>query len=273
MIQQMINSIIVIESLPSDERQTGTEVYNNVIERYCRIFKDENTPIKHQLIKVSNKVEFLEVLSDINSNIDDWPGGVLLHVESHGSEDLKGLVLEDGHKVSWEEIKPILSKINLKLDNDLYVSMATCFGKGIHETIEFDKPTPIRAFISANDEVFVRDILHDFEEFFIALIQHRDLTVASERLTNMGSTFHYIDVHDFYKRFVSVLSDAILNNMEIKEIATAPIKVKIEEALGLPLDDSSKFNFDEVLETVLAEIGLENEKYFLYGKAIQEESN
>lgn len=96
MEEARIKTIIVIESLPANERKTGTELYNDIIVRSTEFYKKQND-LKNQFYSVESKAAFLDILT----NIDSVEPGLMLHIETHGSEDKTGLTLADSSKVLW----------------------------------------------------------------------------------------------------------------------------------------------------------------------------
>jgi hypothetical protein len=196
-----IHTVLVIESLPADERQTGTELYNDVIKRYAEFYSDGD-PISHRLFKVDTKKEFLEAIEYVIQNVKYYRRGVMLHIECHGLENRSGLCLADEASIFWSELKVPLIKINVGLDNELYVSMATCFGRYLHEAIDISMQSPFSGFLSASDIIWNRETLEDYSVFFEELVKTREIFLAEEVLSKSGSKFYYKDVETMFNELI-----------------------------------------------------------------------
>jgi hypothetical protein len=57
-----------------------------------------------------------------------------LHFEMHGCRE--GLMLNSGELLSWEELYQYFVLINSRLQNQLFVSLATCFGAYIINSVD-----------------------------------------------------------------------------------------------------------------------------------------
>lgn len=260
-----VNTIIVIESLGSDDRKTGKELYDDVIVRYNEYF---HSTAKQSLITryyaINNKSEFLELLNVIALESSSYASGVLIHIETHGSDDRSGMVLYNGEKLIWGEVQDVMIRINVNTNNQLYLSMATCFGVYIHETMDHKKRAPFCAFISALKKVTENEIIEFFEPFFRELINSRDAIEAIKKNQINNSNFYYKDAEEIYKQIIKgirvqldnpqfkkkYLQDALQEYMNT--IPNAP-KVSEEEA-----DILLKKAFDEQIDQI--------RKVFLFGK-------
>ena len=149
------NKIYVVESL-QDERQTGKELYDDIIKRrsYCH----------------SNlATEFVEVLS-----LEDWNNTIerivqetkdnhvipILHFELHGSDKRDGLVLAKGGLIPWGDFVSDMRRINIESQNNLFITMGVCFGMEILYHTSLEKPSPFFGIIGSlhalqNDDIYI----------------------------------------------------------------------------------------------------------------------
>lgn len=265
MISAPINTIYVIESLEDNERQTGTELYNDIIQRYAEYYKSD-TKLVSSHFKVSSKSEFLDLLNHCKSIIPNMNLGLLIHIESHGSED--GIWLSNGDMVSWSQLQEYLIDINFTADNMLYISMANCYGRFLHKTIDLSKKVPFCAFISASIEVRPSQIGEYFEPFFDKLIQSRDFISAYKSRENFKSKFFYKDVELIFDEALMKWDEDIKANPEYKKELFVGIKKDYQEIIdnNPEMSEASDENINLVLEKAKKDLILKLKNDFLFGR-------
>jgi hypothetical protein len=128
-----LSHIIVIQSLKDNEVQTGINLYNDIIKRQIERLK---SLISHEFYNVKEKEKLFEILKYVNAQAPYFPKGILIHLEMHGSKNLDGLVLSSDTIIEWSELVEYFRLINISSCNQLYITMATCFGRraSIHMT-------------------------------------------------------------------------------------------------------------------------------------------
>jgi hypothetical protein len=263
MIKAPINTIVVIESLPDNDRQTGTELYRDIIKRYAEYYGNK---IASHYFNGKTKNQFLAGLDFIVHNCPYMNLGIALHIEAHGLGDTTGLYLADGSSVSWEELKPKLIKVNVQSDNQLYVTMATCFGRYLHEAIDIKLQSPFSGYISASKEVYVKEILEDYSPFFEELLKTGDILEAFKVLDSRKSNFIYKDVETMFN---GILLDWLKNMRENKEFRDEFINVIKGDYNKVKEDWFPSFEempVEEMLEVVKVEFVSKYRKNFLFGK-------
>jgi len=182
------NGIVVIQSLPDDEKQTGTMLYDDIIARRC----DQIGHGKY-FYNPSSKNDLIEALNTICNNVlyDDLLP--ILHFELHGSEH--GLVLKNGDHVLWKELQEYCRLINIKTKNQLIITLATCWGSSIWEMIDIGVPAPYWGYIGPREKIGVGDVMLDFGEFYDCLLTEQSWDKALERLVENGNRQKYIYLH------------------------------------------------------------------------------
>ena len=107
----MINKIYVLESIPSDEIQTGEELYNDTIYRYKKFY---NSEIEIFFEKFESKNDFQKILKKIETQSVE-SDAILLHIETHGNKSVLGL--KNNNEIDWNEFSDLLIPINSKIKN------------------------------------------------------------------------------------------------------------------------------------------------------------
>lgn len=265
MIKAPVNTIYVIESLSVDEKATGTELYNDIIKRYAEYHANGNE-VHHQIFKVENKDQFLEAIRFIKHNAEYLNKGVLIHVETHGLGDKTGLYMSNGTTVSWEELKPELIAINVALENELYVTMATCYGRYLHEVIDITKQSPFSGFISASKEISENEILEDYAPFFEELVRTRDILEAEKILDTKGSNFYYKDVETVYNDLILDWLKKMREDPQFRKKFTDQCREDYDRVKEDWFPEFDQMPFEEVLELVKKDFVVRYRRNFLFGK-------
>lgn len=190
----MITRIYILESIPSDEFQTGTDLYNDTISRYCQLYSPD---LFHSHKTINSKQELIDSLKTIENevlSIDE----IVLHVEAHGAVDC--MQLSNGELLSWEEFESYLVLINLKTRNKLHLNIVTCYGMHVAENIGkgLDKTAPYKSFTSVKNLLLPKDIIHDNTLLYEEIIKQREM----------------------YKAYVAFSKSNPNTNMKVKDVAT-----------------------------------------------------
>lgn len=243
-----IKHIIVIESLNS--LKTGEALYKDVIERRIKYYQPDNDKMTHRFFSPKTKSDFIEILNYIIFNSDNMQGGLLIHLEMHGSKDLDGLFLADDSLIIWTELVDLFRQINIKMCDKLFITMATCFGRHLYKGGNAKLKSPFSGYISASNEVLVEEVMTDFTILFESLINTRNIVESYLHLDGKGSNF-------FYKDSLGVFEDSFkstLANMKADpKIKEDILKFAMEESVkaGEPIADEeiADFIFENALRT------------------------
>jgi hypothetical protein len=184
------NFIYVIESLGTSDVKTGTNIYNDVL-RY-KVMRNEG--FGTELLAATNKAEFIYALNEIYEKTDPLSHRPYLHFEIHGNRD--GLVMNSGELISWYELYSLLVRINEKLQNQLFLSLATCYGAYLFNAISPFNRSPFFGFVGNVQEIPSGEIEYAFSEYFSALLEKLDLDEALLALNsaNPNAPFPYISL-------------------------------------------------------------------------------
>ena len=231
-----IKHIIVIESLNESDGNTytGKALYDDVIERRIRLYKKDFT---HNLHQTKNKNAFIEIIKYYQINAEYLTGGLLLHFEIHGDEDLKGLVLSNGDLVEWKEIIDLLRPINISNCNTLFVTMGVCNGRYLYKGVDAYKKSPYSGYISASKKVSPEEIYSSFSKLFEDLIENGNIVKSYLELDKLKTNFYYKDSKStFEDSFKSVLNK-LNNDPDLKSNYIKDAIEQTEKATGTKLTE------------------------------------
>lgn len=201
-----IKHIVVIQSLSGDDRETGRELYDDIIRRNIDYKQPEVIKMTHKFIDVATKAAFVESVQQLIQVADSFSDGILIHLETHGAADMTGLILADGNLITWEELTDMFREINIATNNNLYITMATCLGRYMYQSVKTDRKAPYSGYISASKIVNQNEILEDFSVLFETLVETGNLVYSYLQMEKKGSNFFYKDCEatfeENFKKFI-----------------------------------------------------------------------
>lgn len=208
-----IKHIVIIQSLV-DERLTGDEIYTDCIRRRIDY---QNKPMTHRLLNAHSKKELIELLKYFEYNASLLTGGILIHLEMHGAENLKGLVLSNGELIEWKELVELFRPINIISCNKLFITMATCNGRFLYKGVDPYKKSPYSGFISASTTVYASEIVDKFLILFEHLIENGNLVNAYLEMEKTESNFYYKDSERTFNDSYKMSMDKFKNDKAYKD--------------------------------------------------------
>lgn len=212
-----IQHIVVIESLEAWEDKTGAELYTDIIERYRKLHGDKSSVRSSSFYAVESKQELLAVLEDLLAHVDELQNGLVIHFEMHGSEDLDGLVTANGDLITWAELIEKFRLINVATINELYLTMATCYGRHLFEAVQPELKSPYRGYISASQSVTVQEVMDSFTDVYERLITDGNLIRSYLASDAEQSRFYYKDSEETFRQLMDLTFDRLQNDPTYKD--------------------------------------------------------
>jgi len=242
-----VRNIIIIESL-TGERQTGLEIYNDCIKRKIDF---GNKDFIHRYHSVNSKEELVELLKYYIHNADYFPGGILLHFEMHGDSAKRGLVLSNGNLVEWEELIDLFREINLKTKNNLFITMATCFGRYLYKGVDPYKKSPYSGYISASTAIYPDEIIEKYITLFDYLIDNGNIIDAYLEMEKQGSNFYYKDSLTTFEEAFQITLKSLYGDENLKkEILNNVQEQALKEKGYIYTDKEKNVIFQKALEDI-----------------------
>lgn len=169
------NTIYVIESLAASEIHTGTKLHELI-----KNFEFKYSGVKTFLKSPDTKTELFEVLFLINNSVQNNNCLPLIHLEIHGNQ--LGVECANKDFITWEELFPYFTEINIKLRNTLIITTGICHGAFFYFDIDINKPAPFFTLISSIEKVSNEIILSSYEKFYMELFNSENLNNAVDYL-------------------------------------------------------------------------------------------
>lgn len=193
------NKIYVIESLQEDERQTGKELYDDIINRRSCCHSALDT----EYVQVPSLADWSFTIKRIIQEVKDNQVIPILHLELHGSSNHDGLVLAKGNLIPWRDFVSDMRCINIETQNNLFITMGICFGMDILYYTSLEEPSPFWGIIGSlyalqNDDIYIR-----YSEFYDEFLQSFDLTKSLERLfqanPNRPQEYSFVNAPELFR--------------------------------------------------------------------------
>lgn len=191
--------IVVIESLPKGQLHTGTRLHEDIAVQ--NVFHQRGLDVDRVQADTAERLWacLARVLQDANTKAV-YP---ILHIECHGSTDTAGLVLADNSFVSWHEIKPVLTAINIATRCNLFVALAACHGAHLSQVILPTDRAPLWGMIGPVESAKPTDLFGSFFAFYSTLLASLDgdkalsaIVSADARIAN----YYFVTAEGFFKK-------------------------------------------------------------------------
>ncbi len=136
-----------------------------------------------------------------------------MHFEIHGSEE--GFKLSSGETVSYSEVAKIMREINVITNNNLMVSLASCFGAYIFGEINPSMPSPFFSIIAPWEKINEPDLMKSFLNYFEFLLNCEDPQKINliEAVKKLNESDEYDYRYYFYNS--EAVFEKILNQYEL----------------------------------------------------------
>jgi hypothetical protein len=253
-----IQHIIIIQSLEPDEKQTGAELYDDVVNRRIEQLGDLSFIKSQAYFSADSKAEILAVLDNILNDINNRQNGLVIHFEMHGSSHFDGLITADGELISWLELVTKFRPINIATQNQLYLTMATCYGRYLFEAVDPELKSPYSGYISASQSVTVQEVMDSFGDVFERLIADGNLIRSYLASDAEGGRFFYKDSKTTFEQLMEHIIDRMRNDPSFKEEVLDHPALIMGKNMGI-IDDAG---LDYIMGKALADIYQRHKKAF-----------
>lgn len=192
------SKITIIESLPPGEKKTGRLIADDV--QMLSVFHEFNVDVEYK--EVISRIEFLQCLVKLQEEAKAgiWP---ILHIECHGMHGGVGIVLANGDHVSWADVKPYLTELNVATQCNLLVVLVACYGAHMGQLIQVVDRAPFWAMVSPTNEIYPQEIMETLTAFYKGLISEQNGDVALEAILSIplrNGGYYFASAAGFFKR-------------------------------------------------------------------------
>jgi hypothetical protein len=157
------NTIVILDAVPEGELNTARRLKEDLDDISCYIA--EGLIVRYYRLNTFSDLEtgISEIRKDIKEKrIKPW-----LHLEGHGISDESGFVFADKTTTcSWNQLKQIITPINVAINLNLMIILATCYGGSFASAIETTNRAPVLSLIGPTKEVTAGEIQSAFSIFY-----------------------------------------------------------------------------------------------------------
>ncbi|WP_155860264.1 hypothetical protein [Chryseobacterium sp. UNC8MFCol] len=193
------NKIFVIESL-DDKKKTGYELYYDIL-RWKQ--KQSDDKFQCEFVELKTRIDFFSFFENLEKQIS-YGLKPIFHFEIHGLEDKSGLSLQNNEKIFYNELANLLSRINILIGNNLFLTLAVCHGAYLLGSVKIDQPAPFLAFIGSFEVIQNNDTLLRYSEFYDEFLTSFNLEKSIARFLNVNAltpnTFTIIETEETFKK-------------------------------------------------------------------------
>ena len=196
------NKVCVIQSLATDEPQTGERLVNDRL-------RPALTPMgfRTSYVKVADRVGFFQAMADIWASCarDQAPRTYpIIHLDTHGFGDRSGIaLLPSREKVTWTEFAESCKQINRECHNNVLVASAMCHGLHSITGVSIRDSAPFLGLVGPQETVTANAIDAGFDKFYEKVLESGDLVAA---MAVIGSEFSLFQAD---RLFVNAFRDYI----------------------------------------------------------------
>jgi hypothetical protein len=190
------NAIVIVQSMPEDDR-FGEELRQLINWKAERSMGGPVASVHN----VSNPAELHGFLATLKRQVKTSRLKPFIHIEMHGSEE--GLCLTSGDIIPWKSLETYLRELNVRLRNNLFVSVSTCFGGCLLDIYNLQKPCPFYGYIGPMADINLSGVNSCFTEFYDALFDTRSVKEAIKamyiRLPQYAKEFVYLNCGEYWQ--------------------------------------------------------------------------
>lgn len=176
--QAVFSRIVILESLSSSDLHTGVKIREDI--EVSNLF--HNRGLKVEFYKPTKKTDFISKLKELTRETTKVGNYPLLHIEAHGSDDTKGLVLGSGEFISWEELKKPFIDLNMATRNNLFIVLSTCYGAYLTTIVLPTDRAPCFGLVGPTKALAAGYLLTSFSRFYQELLASGNGSEAVRRL-------------------------------------------------------------------------------------------
>jgi hypothetical protein len=162
MQETKFNYIEIVQWLRAGDRTTGKELFDSVVRESD--FADSG--FTSNLRDIDTRAQFASVLDSVARAAENSGLCPVLHIESHGSPEGIGTDTDPTRMISWHDIKPLITRINVATRNRLLVILSCCHGGHLASIIQTTDRSPCWGLVGPVTEVSDVRLLDAYTQFY-----------------------------------------------------------------------------------------------------------
>lgn len=180
-----VNSLLILESLPSGDAHTGTYLNDDLAAE----LRQQSVPVGFGTI--GSRAAFWKAMDWMRNPQTAGKHRFILHIEAHGAADRSGLAFApSGDVMPWAEFVDLVREVNRQCLNNLVVVMACCHGFHSILDVSIKDLTPFCTLIGPSEVVTAGLIQQEFPKFYRTLFATNDFNAALGGLDPAFQVYH-----------------------------------------------------------------------------------
>lgn len=256
------HDIHILESLTGGfSRRTGTRLHEMIepLALAC------SRPVEAHHQRIATQRELFDRLAAIAADVGDRARIPVLHLETHGGP--RGLQLASGEFVTWDQLRPALTDINIAARLNLFVMVAACDGSDLLTILRPTHRATARIIIGPNLTLTDGEVERANRAFYTTLFDTLDGARAynamndaieppsetrNELFTSMSAEhmFYWV-MREYFQKYGS--EETIAGRVEglvapLALLGLRPRELAERRALGIAELSNHRVHFQEYLE-------------------------
>lgn len=199
MSESRFNAVVILDAIPAGEFNTAHRLEEDLRD-IASYFADGLQVRYFRLNSIDDlRAGMLSIFEEIKCNgLKPW-----LHLDGHGLEDQSGFTFaKKATSCSWVQLKELIIPMNVELNLNLMLILATCYGGSFARAIDTTDRAPILGLIGPIREVLAGEIESSFTAFYKTFFETFSLgqaLVALDQETSSGLYYKTTAEKFFYE--------------------------------------------------------------------------
>lgn len=167
MSENRFNTVAIIDAIPGGEWNTARRLREDIMDTSMSL--DAGSMIRYYRTESLN-----DLAASIVALVTEYKKGEMvpaIHVEGHGLVGERGFALPNGDQCRWEVFRDYITPLNVAMQLNLMVVLATCFGGSFVRAIRTTDPAPVWGLIGPTREITAGQVHGDFGAFYRTLFK------------------------------------------------------------------------------------------------------
>ena len=183
-----VNGVAILDAIPDGELNTARHLKEDLID----LSLNTADGLQVRYVRVNTLADLEAGISGLvdearNNGLKPW-----LHLEGHGSADETGFRVASGAHCSWDNLKELITPLNVATSLNLILILATCFGGSFARAIQTVDRAPVLGLLGPKREVKTGQIESGLVEFYRSFFKSSLLKKAIEALNaNVPGNLYY----------------------------------------------------------------------------------
>jgi hypothetical protein len=217
-VELYLNELVIVQSLPANERQTGTELQRH-------LHHDPAFPVPVRLEPAFSAAELMVVLEQLAIQAERTAWRPMVHIEVHGNNE--GCGTASGEFLYWDQVAAPLRRLNVATRNSLVVAASACMGAYL-ATAAARHPAeraPFCGVVGPDAEVYDENLLNGFREYYAELASTREFQLALHKIqAKWLPECRAFDTGDIFRKGIAHYSQRWLSGPLLHERLTGIIR-------------------------------------------------